>query len=332
MTQFILDPALPQSMLKACPAYAESPLVKADLDGQPYWIKDETQRMGLNAFKAVGGVYAVAMLILRQIGSDDPLALTTGAGRAQAAQMEFICASAGNHGMSVAKGAQIFGAKARIHLSATVPDGFADRLRAVGATVVRSGKDYEESVALAVTDAQDRGSVHLADGAWPGYTEEPRLVMEGYTIIAEEMRAKFEANQDWPSHVFLQAGVGGLAGSVAHMIRMRWAVQPKIIVAEPSFAPCLKESVAAGQLTRVTGPVSGMGRLDCKDASLIAFDILKDAADAFETITEKEGAAAVDLAAQMGVASTASGCAGLAVAHRYGPMDNPLVILSEAPT
>ncbi len=329
MTQFTLNPALPQMLLKHCPAYQASPLVKGDLNGQPVWVKDETGRMGLNAFKAVGGVYAVAMLILRKLGTDDPAALMTDAGKEAAGTMEFICASAGNHGMSVAKGAQIFGAKARIHLSAQVPDSFADRLRAIGASVVWSGDGYEESVALAVKDADDRGGIHLADGAWEGYTEPPRLVMEGYTIIAEEMRAVFEENDDWPSHVFLQAGVGGLAGAVAHMIRTRWAVQPKIIVAEPAFAPCLKESVAAGRLVRVDGPVSHMGRLDCKDASLIAYDILKDAADDFQTVTEEEGTQAVALAAQLGIQSTGSGSAGLAVAHRYGPMDNPLVILSE---
>lgn len=329
MNKYTLNPDLPAAMLKACPAYARSPLTKHDLNGQPYWVKDETGRMGLGAFKAVGGVYAVAQLILQAIGSDDPNALMTEAGRTIAADMEFICASAGNHGMAVARGAQIFGAKSRVHLSATVPEQFAGRLQAVGATVVRSGDDYEESVELAIAEADARGGIHLADGAWEGYIEPPRLVMEGYTIIAEEMRQEFEKSGDWPSHVFLQAGVGGLAGAVALMIRERWAVQPKIIVAEPTAAPCIKESVAAGKLVTAKGPVSDMGRLDCKNASLIAFEILRHAADDFQLVSEEEGAAAVLLAAQMGYNSTASGCAGLSVAARYGAMDNPLVILSE---
>ncbi|WP_416898540.1 MAG: pyridoxal-phosphate dependent enzyme [Minwuia sp.] len=174
------------------------------------------------------------------------------------------------------------------------------------------------------------GAIHLADGSWPGYTEPPRLVMEGYTVMAEEMRAAFEASGGWPSHVFLQAGVGGLAAAIAAMIRRNWAVQPEIVVVEPDAAPCLKASVEAGRIVTVEGPVSEMGRLDCKTPSMLALDILTDAADRFVTVSEAEAAAAVDAAATLGIATTPSGAAGLAgLMQETAPPPNPLVIISE---
>ena len=274
--------------------------------------------MGLGSFKALGGAYAVLRLIEAR-------------GRAD---VTFVTASAGNHGLSVAAGARVFGATARIHIARTVSEHFADRLRAEGATVVRSGDTYEASIAAAIADAEATGAIHLADGSWPGYTEPPRLVMEGYTVIAEELREAFEtAGPDadaWPDVVYLQAGVGGLAAAMAARIRAAWSVQPRIIVIEPEAAPCLRESMRAGRIITVDGPVSEMGRLDCKTPSLLAFDILRETADAFETVSEAEAAAAVELMAAEGLATTPSGAAGVAGWMRMGG-ERPLVILSEGP-
>lgn len=322
-----LDPAHPVAMLARCPAYIPSPLTKTTLRGDPLWIKDETARMGLGAFKAMGGVYAVARLLCDHTGIADPASDEM---RAAAAEMTFVCASAGNHGMAVAAGAALFGARCRIHLADTVPEDFAQRLRAKKSEVVRSGATYEDSIAAAIADAENSGAIHLADGSWPGYTEPPRLVMEGYTVIAEEMRAQFENLGEWPSHVYLQAGVGGLAGAIAYMIRENWAEQPEIIVVEPVAAPCLKESVAAGRMVTVEGPVSTMGRLDCKAPSLLSFEILKQAADRFVTVTDDMAAEAVEAAGGIGFASTPSGVAGLAALMlETATPANPLVIISE---
>ncbi|MEO1312206.1 MAG: pyridoxal-phosphate dependent enzyme, partial [Pseudomonadota bacterium] len=207
--------------------------------------------MGLGAFKALGGVYAVAALLRQGAAAGVPVGEMAGeAARNRASGTVFVCASAGNHGMAVAAGARLFGAGCRIHLAETVPEAFARRLAAKGAEVVRSGATYEASIAAAIADAAATGAVHLADGSWPGYTHAPRLVMEGYTVMAEEMRSALEGTGRWPSHVFLQAGVGGLAAAVAVMIRRNWAVQPEIIVVEPEAAPCLAASHAAGACVR----------------------------------------------------------------------------------
>ena len=330
MTHFPdLDPTRPLTLLAACPIYAPTPLVRATIQGRRFLVKDESNRMGLGAFKALGGVYAVARLIQQAVGHPVPAAEMQSASVRQVARdMTFICASAGNHGLAVAAGATLFGANARVHLAASVPEEFAQRLQAKGAQVVRSGDTYEQSIAAAIDDARDSGAIHLADGSWPGYVDPPRLVMEGYTVMAEEMRQSFEDTGDWPSHVYLQAGVGGLAGAIAHMIRRNWHEQPEIIIVEPDAAPCLAASVAADQLVHVTGPVSSMGRLDCKDASMLAFEILRRDADRFVTVSDAAAGDAVDVAQGAGFATTPSGCAGLAAALAENAT-SPLIIMSE---
>ena len=309
----ILKSAIPAELLSACPKYKPSPLIQKTVRNNTFWIKDETQRIGLGAFKALGGVYAVGSIIAEKQG----LPLKTDSFfldefRSCARKLTFVCASAGNHGLAVAAGAQIFGAKARIHLSDTVPEDFALRLKDKDAEVVRSGADYEESIEAAIEDAKDSGAIHLADGSWPGYIEPPRLVMEGYTIMAKELREEFEKLNDWPTHVYLQAGVGGFAGAVAFEIRNSWREQPKIIIVEPDAAPCLKQSIEHGEILTVDGPVSEMGRLDCKTPSLLAFDILSDAANEFCLITEEQAQNAARLSNEMGLSTSPSGAAGLA--------------------
>ena len=323
-------------MLAECPVYQatslqDQPNFAGALGVNEVWIKNEAERMGLGSFKALGGAYAIARMIMDKSGIEDPMDIRA---RATAAEMTFITASAGNHGLSVAAGAKVFGANSVIVLSETVPESFADRIRAFGATVERVAGSYEDSVDFAVRTAQENQWLLLADGSWPGYEERPALIMEGYTALAEECRLHFEEIDKWPTHVFLQAGVGGLAGAVAAHIRDHWAEQPVIAVVEPTAAPCLLESVKAGQLTTVEGPVSDMGRLDCKDASLIAFSSLKHDADWFITITEEEALSAVTLWGEHDIATTSSGGAGLAGLKKLAPGEDSrcLLIVSEGAT
>ncbi len=311
----LFDPTRPLALLQHCPAHGVTPLHHHD----GLMLKTESARMGLGAFKALGGVYAVAQLL----GGDLATLASGEAGRGTT----FVCASAGNHGLSVAAGARLFGAQARIHLSAQVAESFANRLRAKGAEVVRSGHDYEASVAAAIADAEATGALHLADGSWPGYTEPPRLVMEGYTIIARELMDQVTT---YPERVYVQAGVGGLAAAMAETIRADWPQQPDIIIVEPEFAPCLKASAEAGRIIEVEGPVSQMGRLDCKVPSMLAFDVLARADVTYTTVSEDEAAAAVRHAMDLGHATTTSGAAGLAAALRDGTA-GALCLLTEGP-
>jgi diaminopropionate ammonia-lyase len=333
-TEFAPDPSRPLALLGACPVYAETSLSMKDLGASvPVLVKEESERMRLGSFKAVGGTYAVAQMIHDawvEAGNDplSPEEFTSDAVKDFASNMTFMCASAGNHGLSVAAGANIFGAKARIHLSEEVPEGFAERLRGIGAEVVRSGPTYETSLDAANKDGKETDALLLADGSWPGYTYRPSLVMEGYTVIAEEMREAFErGDQPWPTHVFLQAGVGG----IAYMVRKNWSVQPEIIIVEPDRAPCLKNSHEAGKIVHAPGPVSNMGRLDCKDPSLVAFHALEKCAVSYATVTDEEADVAVAKLKDYGINSTPSGTAGYTALLKADlPSDaKPLVIISE---
>lgn len=319
------------ALLAQCPAHAATPLVDAkglaaQLGVARAWVKDERGRMGLGSFKALGAAYVIACDAAASGAEDLSQSL---AGRT------YITASAGNHGMSVTAGAALFGAKAIVHISQTVPESFAERLRARGCEVVRAGEDYEASMDLALKSAEDNGHILLSDSSWPGYFERPYRLMEGYLQLAAEA---LDTCDTPPTHVFLQAGVGGLAGAVAALVRARLGAEPKIIVVEPEAAPALIDCIRAGKFVPSTGPVSSMGRLDCKEASLIALTGLSQDATGFMTISEDEVAAAMPVMAEAGLAGSESGIAGFAGAlclaqsgHAAapGPDARVLFILSE---
>ncbi len=330
----MFDSSRPDRLLKACPAYSSTSLERIEIDRRKVWIKDESKRMGLGSFKALGGVYAVLNMVMEAAGTrttdtPDDLEALKQSGRS----MVFVCASAGNHGLSVAAGARVFGAKARIHVAETVPKAFLQRLSQLGAEVIISGATYESSVAAASEDARHTGAILLADTSWEGYEEIPRLVMEGYTVIARELRSAFQTLGDWPTSVFLQAGVGGLAGALASEIRKTWEVQPKILVVEPTAAPCLRDSALAGKRTDVYGPTSNMGRLDCKSASKIAFELLERHADTFLAVDDEDASNAATALTLHGFPTTPSGAAGYAGLMATGSEagEAPLIIVSEGP-
>lgn len=327
---FRVDPARPLALLAKCPVHAPTPFGRAEALARvagvgDLWLKDEGARMGLGSFKALGGAFAVAQMICDAGGVDDPTEAP-----AEAAQMTFVTASAGNHGLSVAAGARVFGANAAVILPESAPAPFARRIAATGARVIHGGS-YDECVAQAIRLADECGWLHLADGSWPGYHERPALVMEGYAVLAEECRAALADEGDWPDHVFLQAGVGGLAAAVAAHIRETWPQQPQIVVVEPERAPCLRNSVQAGALTAGEGPDSNMGRLDCKNASMLAYEALRHDADLFVTVTDEAAQQAADLLGRHGVAATPSGAAGLAglLVCAPGRDSRAMIIVSE---
>lgn len=289
-----------------CPKAEPTPLVNApglaaQAGVEAIWVKDERQRMGLGSFKALGAAYVIALQASQTPGGAAPDALNG---------WTYVTASAGNHGLSVAAGAKLFGARAVVYIADTVPEVFAERLREKGAEVVREGADYAASIAAAMKAAEDNAWILLSDGSWPGYTELPYRVMEGYLQLAGEA---YRQAPDAPSHIILQAGVGGLAGSVAAFARRVWGFMPEIIVVEPEAAPALQASIAAGKAVHAPGPDSIMGRLDCKDPSLIALNGLARDADWFVTLTDEEVEQHLPSLAAAGLESTASGGAGLAL-------------------
>lgn len=315
------------ALLAKCPAHMPTPLLDLtalakQIGVARLHVKDERSRMGLGSFKALGASYAIACEAAEHVQNDQWTQALTG--------RVFIAASAGNHGLSVAAGARLFGAKAVIYLAQTVPEAFADRLRSIGADVVRAGATYEDSM-VAAQDSADAGQgTLLSDSSWPGYTALPSRVMEGYLQLAAEAADQIDAP---PTHIFLQAGVGGLAASVAAYARTVWGDAPTIIVVEPSAAPALSDSIRSQRVVTSTGPVSSMGRLDCKTPSMIALAGLARDADLFVTITEDEATHAVAVLASHGLTTTPSGGAGIAAAlmglPEMGADARVMAILSE---
>lgn len=322
-----IDAARAQALVARCPVAAQTPLISAEVLANEagiaqLWIKDERGRMGLGSFKALGAAYVIA----------------TDAAAGDVSKTTYVTASAGNHGMSVAAGAAAFGAASVVYIAQTVPEAFAQRLAEQGATVVREGEMYEASMQAAQAAAVANDWALLSDSSWPGYVERPHRLMEGYLVLMAEAIEQMEAA---PSHIFLQAGVGGLAGSCAALAREAWGAVPRIVVVEPDAAPALHGSIVAGCPVESAGPVSEMGRLDCKMPSLIALKGLARDSDAYALISEQEGQAGAGTALVAGLGSTPSGAAGIAALLAASPeqrealgldgTSSVLCILSECP-
>lgn len=299
-------------LLNMCPMHKETPLRNmpelAALCGiAQLQIKDESVRMGLGSFKALGAAYAIAKEADRHVlkGAGVEAYRTALVGRT------FVSASAGNHGLSIAAGARVFGAKAVIFLSAQVPEAFATRLRATfGAEVVRAGEVYEESMEAARLACEDssKGWTLLSDSSWVGSGKLAIDVMEGYLAISYEILNVISSP---PTHIMLQAGVGGLAAAMASALRRAWP-DVVIVVVEPDQAPSCLESVRVGKPLEVTGRVSVMGRLDCKVPSHIALKALARDVDFFVTVTDIEAETCAAILTSSGVSTTSSGGAGVA--------------------
>ncbi len=317
------DPSPVQKLLARCPEAAETPLVDGSSIApvSELWVKDERNRMGLGSFKALGAAYVMG----RQAEAAGPNGLSG---------HTFVTASAGNHGLSVAAGARVFGAKSVVFIAETVPESFAKRLEGEGAEVRRHGVDYAASMEGALGAAAENGWTLLSDSSWDGYIKIPYMLMEGYLALGAEI-----ANQirSVPTHIFLQAGVGGMAGAIAAFVRRQWGNDLQIIVVEPEAAPALQASILAGKPVFADGPVSSMGRLDCKEPSLIALNGLGHDADVFLTLTDSEVEDVLPLLTKNDLQTSPSGGAGLCAALRpdvreaveIGPDARILAILSE---
>lgn len=280
------------------PGFSPSPLVflpglarAAGVASVAY--QDESGRFGLGSFKALGGAYAVFRHLARTIAErtgDTAVSaadLVAGKHRDIVARATVCCATDGNHGRSVAWGAQTFGCPCVIYIHQTVSAGREQAIAAYGARVVRHPGNYDQSVQQAAEDAAANGWTVISDTSYEGYVDIPRDVMHGYTVMAEEaLRA--HAAHGAPTHVFVQGGVGGLAAAV--FARFWWeygAARPRFVSVEPERAACLYESAAAGRRVLLDGDIETvMAGLSCGEASLLAWRILEVVTDDFMTVTD----------------------------------------------
>ncbi|MBP2312672.1 diaminopropionate ammonia-lyase [Azospirillum soli] len=295
--------------IAAWPGYAPTPLVAlpglaAAAGIGRLWFKDEGGRFGLGSFKALGGAYAVFRLlaaeVARRTGGPAPSAadLLSGKHRDVVSSITVTCATDGNHGRSVAWGAQTFSCGCVIYIHATVSDGRRDAIAAFGATVVRTAGNYDDAVRQAGADAAANGWMVVSDTSYEGYMDVPRDVMQGYTVMVQEAVEQLPPGER-PTHVFIQAGVGGLAAAVCGHLWERWgADRPRVVVVEPDKAACLFESARAGRPMAVHGDLDTiMAGLACGEVSLLAWTILAPGADDFQTITDEAAKDAMRLLA-----------------------------------
>lgn len=302
--------------LRALPGLAEAAGVSA-ID-----YKDEGLRFGLRSFKALGGAYAVLRVLARELtrtlGAEPATSdIRAGHYRESTRELTVLTATDGNHGRSVAWGAQRFGCRCRIYMHEHVSETRADAVRAYGAQVVRVAGTYDDAVRRAAADADAHGWHAVADTGWEGYADVPREVMAGYALLMTEALEQLPAQQR-PTHVFVQGGVGGLAAAVTAVLWMELgANRPRIVVVEPERAPCLFRSARRGRAVRV--PVTQetlMAGLSCGEPSLVAWPILAAGADHFLTLGDEAVAPAMRLLAEAPFGDTPvvageSGVAGL---------------------
>ena len=281
---------------RSFPQYSITPLAK--LDGMAselglggVYVKDESYRFGLNAFKVLGGSFAMGRYIAQQMGRDVGEMtyeyLTSPAFREEFGQATFFTATDGNHGRGVAWAANKLGQKAVVHMPKGSSQSRFDNIAKEGAQVTIEEVNYDDCVRIAAAEAAEtEHGVVVQDTAWEGYEEIPAWIMQGYGTMANEAADQLrQVSVNRPTHVFVQAGVGSLAGAVVGYFTNRYPNDPpKFVVMEARAADCLYQGAVAGDGDpRIVGGdlQTIMAGLACGEPNIISWDILRNHVSAF---------------------------------------------------
>jgi len=278
------------------PQYSVTPLAQLNnmasyLGVNGIYVKDESYRFGLNAFKVLGGSFAMGRYIAQQLGKDISEMtydyLTSKQLRDEFGQATFFTATDGNHGRGVTWAASKLGQKSVVHMPKGTCKPRFDNIAKEGAKVTIENVNYDECVRLAAEDAAATPhGVIVQDTAWEGYEEIPAWIMQGYgTMALEAVEQLKAAGVKRPTHVFVQAGVGSLAGAVQGFIANMYPDNPPTtVIMEAQAANCLYQSAVAadGQARAVGGDLQTiMAGLACGEANTISWDILKNHSSIF---------------------------------------------------
>jgi len=264
--------------------YSPTPLLtlnklNEELKFKEIYYKDEDKRFNLKSFKALGGAFAVY-----KIASEKK-------------NITVATATAGNHGRSVAWGAQRLGLKCKIFISENVSESRAEAMKNLDAEVIRVEGNYDNSLKECIKQSEENNWEIIQDVSWGSYKEVPKLIMAGYTIMIKEIVDQVDANSI--THVFLQAGVGGMAAAmIAGFAKLSKNI-PKFIVVEPENADCVFKSIQNNRPTSVDiKKETVMGGMSCGDVSSIAWEILKNSVNYCVTISDEAISSAVALLAE----------------------------------
>ena len=231
------------------------------------FYKDESKRFGLKSFKALGGAYAVEKITK---GKKDVIVST---------------ATAGNHGKSVAWGAKNLGLNCKIFISENVSETRAEEMRNLNAEVIRVKGNYEDSLNFCKEESKKNNWEIIQDVAWPNYELVPKLTMAGYSTIIKEISVQ---TNEYITHIFLQAGVGGMAAGLVAGVANYFKKVPKIIIVEPEDANCVMQSIENNTPTSVDiKKESIMGGMSCGEVSLVPWQILKNSVNNCVSVSDK---------------------------------------------
>ena len=227
-----------------------------ELNLNKIFYKDESKRFNLKSFKALGGAYAVEKITK----GNKEITVST--------------ATAGNHGRSVAWGAKRLGLKCKIFISEYVTDARGKAMEELGAEVIKVKGNYEKSLLECIKQSTNNNWQIVQDVAWKDYMVVPKLTMAGYSVMMKEIVDKVDNEKI--THIFLQAGVGGMAGAMVAGIARYLSNVPKIITIEPDSAACVMESIKSGKIEKINiTRESLMGGMSCGEPSLVPWEILK---------------------------------------------------------
>jgi diaminopropionate ammonia-lyase len=231
------------------------------------FYKDESKRFGLKSFKALGGAYAVEKITK---GKKDVIVST---------------ATAGNHGKSVAWGAKNLGLNCKIFISENVSETRAEEMRNLNAEVIRVKGNYEDSLNVCKEESKKNNWEIIQDVAWPNYELVPKLTMAGYSTMIKEISVQ---TNEYITHIFLQAGVGGMAAGIVAGVANYFKKVPKIIIVEPENANCVMQSIENNTPTSVDiKKESIMGGMSCGEVSLVPWQILKNSVNNCVSVSDK---------------------------------------------
>ncbi|WP_368233410.1 diaminopropionate ammonia-lyase [Anaerotruncus rubiinfantis] len=273
------------------PQYSVTPLAQLQkmasvLGVGDIFVKDESYRFGLNAFKVLGGSFAMARYIAKQLGRDvadvDYNYLTSPELKKDFGQATFFTATDGNHGRGVAWAANKLGQKAVVLMPKGSTKTRFDNIAAEGAAVTIEEVNYDECVrrANALAEKTEHG-VMVQDTAWDGYEEIPAWIMQGYGTMASEAAEQLKAaGVERPTHIFIQAGVGSLAGAVqGYFANLFPDNTPTTVIMEAQAADCLYKGAVAcdGNPRIVDGDLQTiMAGLACGEPNTLSWEILKN--------------------------------------------------------
>jgi diaminopropionate ammonia-lyase len=317
----VAEAAGPPAFHRRLPEYAPTPLLDAPLLAdrlgvEKIWIKDESRRLGLPSFKILGSSWALYRVLGERLGNvllEPWSSIDELVERCRPLYpLRLVTATDGNHGRGVARLASLFGFGAHVFVPAGTAESRIDAIAGEGAEVTVVDGTYDEAVARAA-EQEDERSLVLSDTAWPGYTKIPQWVMEGYTTCLQEVDSVLSARgESGPDIVFVQIGVGALAAAVVLHYRPRVTMPVRIVGIEPTSAACALTSAKAGRIVSLAeSPHSIMAGLNCGTPSLVAWPYLANGIDVFAAIEDEWAETGMRELAAIGLGAGETGAAGL---------------------